>query len=256
MPVFLENITLSFPISESLFPSQLLQLLEPLGSREADQIEISRSNAWFLPRIELNFKGDGAETQTQFNLSDGEMLSVDLVNLTGVDKQHPKSYQFLTIETISYRLKHAGIRLTKIDHVGINLPWFGIGTHPQITGLRESLSSLCMYHRYPSGELWDFILPGDAAEITRQKSIDYGITRRPKFELVSFSIASTPLIQVDVETSGYYDSLNSIFPEALADPKFKNIWLYTENPYAIDVCLVLNEACDHDWSDFFKGYRL
>jgi len=256
MPVFLENITISFPISESLFPNQLLQLLEPLGRREADQLEIFRSNPLFLPRIELNFQGGGAETQAQFNPSDGQMLSIDLVNLTGVDKRHPKSYQFLMTETITHRLKHAGIRLTKIDHVGINLPWFGMGIHPQMDALRESLSSLCLYHRYPSGELWDFILPGDVAEITRQKTINYSISRRPKFELVSFSIASTPLIQLDIETSGCYDSLHTIFPEAIADPEFKNVWLYTQNPFALDVCLVLNEASDHDWSDFFRGYRL
>jgi hypothetical protein len=100
-PVFLEHITISFPISESFFPGKLLQLLEPLGSREADQLEIARSYPLFLPRIKLNFQGGGSETRAQFDLSDGRILLVDVVNLTGVDKQHPMSYQFLRLETIT-----------------------------------------------------------------------------------------------------------------------------------------------------------
>jgi hypothetical protein len=140
--------------------------------------------------------------------------------------------------------------------VGINLPYFGLEIHPQISDLRERLSSSCLYHRYTSGELWDFILPGDVAEITRKKSIDYSMSRVPKFELVPFNTTSTPLIQLDIETSGCYDFLHTIFPEALAEPEFKNVWLYTQNPYALDVCLVLNEASDLDWSNFFRGCRL
>jgi hypothetical protein len=256
MSGLLESVTISFPISDSLFPSQFLHLLEPLGSQEADQFEIYRSNPLFLPRIELSFQGSGVETQAQFDLSDGQRLSADVVNLTGVEKKHPKSYQVLTLETIGHRLKQAGIRLTNIDHAGINLPWFGRESHPQIYALRERLSSTCLYHRYPSGELWDFILPGDAEEITQQKTIDYSISRRPKFELVSFSIASRPLIQLDIETSECYDSLHAIFPEALADPELKNVWVYTQNPFALDMCLVLNETSDQDWSVFFRGCRL
>jgi hypothetical protein len=43
------------------------------------------------------------------------------------------------------------------------------------------------------------------------------------------------------------------FLGALADPEFKSVWLYTQNPYAPDVCLVLNEASDHDWSSFLEA---
>jgi hypothetical protein len=256
MPGLLETITISFPKLRHQFQNQLLHMFEPLGSQEANQLEILRSNPLFLPRIELSFQGEGAYPQAHFTQADGEKLSINIVNLTGVEKSHPKGYQSLQIEAITHRLKGSGILLTQIDHVGINLPWFSKEIHPQIYTLRERLSSICLYHRYPTGEFWDFILPGNAGEITQQKAIDYTLIRKPKFELVSFHLASKPLVQFDIETSGCYDALYALFPEGLADPELRKIWLYTQNPYPIDVCLVLNETSNQDWGDFFRGCRI
>ena len=256
MTNLLEVITISFPSIADSFSDQFLTLLSSLGRRDAVQLEISYSSVKFLPQIRLSFSGEGEEVQAHFALGHEKMLSLSITNLTGVDKLHPKHYQHLSLETINHRLELAGIRLTVIDHVGANLPWFGKGIHPQISALRERLSLSCLYHHYPSGEFWDFILPGDAAEISRQKAIDYNMIRRPKFELVSFASTSTPLIQIDILSTGNYESLSAIFPEALADPEFKNIWLYTQNPYGIDICLVLNEPSRQDWSEFFSSCRL
>jgi hypothetical protein len=105
--------------------------------------------------------------------------------------------------------------LVGIDHVGFNLPWFSSGVHPRILQLREELSSYCLYHRFPSGEPWDFIIPGNRDEIARQEAVDYTMVKRPKFEIVSFDKASTPLLQFDFQMNTSYEILQGLFPEAL-----------------------------------------
>jgi hypothetical protein len=148
------------------------------------------------------------------------------------------------------------VKLVGIDHGGFNLPWFSSGLHPDILGLREHLSSRCLYHKFPTGEPWDFIIPGDTHEIVRRKSVDYDRNRRPKFEVVSFEKASTPIIQFDILVNANYETFAQLFPESLLDTELRNSWVYLENPYSIDVCLVINEFSEGDWSAFFKDCRL
>jgi hypothetical protein len=128
--------------------------------------------------------------------------------------------------------------------------------HPKILQLREKLSPCCLYHRFPTGEPWDFIIPGDEDEILNHKAVDYSEVRRPKFELVSFENASTPLVQLDISVNARYERFFELFPESLNDQELRNIWVYLESPYAVDVCLVINESSEDDWSDFFKECRL
>jgi hypothetical protein len=87
-------------------------------------------------------------------------------------------------------------------------------------------------------------------------AVDYTKVRRPKFELVSFNKASTPLIQLDVGVNASYERFAPLFPESLNEPEYRNIWIYLRNPYTVDVCLVINEFGAGDWSDYFKGCRL
>ena len=122
--------------------------------------------------------------------------------------------------------------------------------------LREKLILACLYHRFPTGEAWDFILPGKLEEISCQKPVDYSRTRRPKFEIVSFEKSSIPLVQFDVQLNASYETLLKLFPEPLNDPAIGNLWIYLENPYNIDVCVVANSYSEKDWSDFFKNSRI
>ena len=165
-------------------------------------------------------------------------------------------YRSLSVETVTQRLTSSAIRWVGIDHVGVNLPWFAPSVHPEIFQLREKLSPYCLYHQFPTGEPWDFIIPGDKDEIARRHVVDYSEVRRPKFELVSFENASKPLIQFDVSVNVEYMRFLRLFPEALNDPELKNIWIYLESPYPVDICLVINEFVGTDWSAFFKGHRL
>jgi hypothetical protein len=88
-----------------------------------------------------------------------------------------------------------------------------------------------LYHEFPTGEPWDFIIPGDTHEIDHHKAVDYTKIRRPKFEVVSFDKASTPLIQFDVGVNLNYETFAPLFPESINDPEFRNIWVYLENPF-------------------------
>jgi hypothetical protein len=113
-----------------------------------------------------------------------------------------------------------------------------------------------LYHRFPSGEPWDFIIPGNRDEIALQEAVDYTMVRRPKLEIVSFDKASTPLLQFDIQMNTSYEILQGLFPEALDDPLVRNLWIYLGNPYGLDICLVANEFSEQDWSDYFAGSRI
>jgi 8-oxo-dGTP pyrophosphatase MutT (NUDIX family) len=254
--VYLERIVVRLPNTSAEFTAGLAALLDVFGQRENSVLALHSSDPSFYPKLFVDFQAEQAGVRTDFVLSDGETISVQVENTTGLNKQSPHVYRPLSVEAVSHRLTTAGIRLVGIDHVGCNLPWFSAGWHPRIGQLRRELSARCLYHRFPTGEPWDFIIPGDREEIAKRKDIDYNTTRRPKFELVSFVNASTPLIQFDVGVNASYERFLALFPEALNDSEFRNVWLYLENPYPIDVCLVLNEYTERDWSDFFQGYRL
>jgi hypothetical protein len=257
MTVYLEKITVRFPYANTDFTRGLTSIIDVLGHYENGLLSLTSSGKRFYPELLLDFQVERSDIMTDFILSDGEIISVKIENTTGISKQSPYSYKHLDVETVNQRLVSSGVRLIGIDHVGFNLPWFSSGLHPCILQLREKLSSRCLYHRFPTGEPWDFIIPGDNDEITNCRAVDYTRVRRPKFELVSFGNASTPLIQFDVGVDVDYEKSSLLFPESLNDPEFRNLWVYLETPYTIDVCLVINEfAEERDWSGFFEGFRL
>jgi hypothetical protein len=260
----LERITLQLPVTHPEFHRPFLSLLAPLGSVAADSLTLTVSDEKYFPRLSIAFRAANESASAEFHLPGAEQ-SVNIENITGAEKKNPLPYRHLSIDEAARRITTAGWKILSSDHLGINLPWFGPGVHPRIMELRKSLATACLYHQYPSGEPWDFILPGDKQEIASLKSIDYSATRRPKFELVSFDIASTPLIQINLSLDERFENFTRLFPEALADPTFRNIWIYLENPYRIDICLVLNacpgvdlagENSAGDWCRYFEGCRL
>jgi len=256
MTTYLERITVRFPETNADFTSSLISLTEPLGWTEDRIARLTRSNQSFYPELVVDLKSGRFDVVAEFGLTNGEIIAVPVENSTGLSKSSPHSYRPLSVEAVNQRLVTSGIRLVGVDHVGFNLPWFSPGVHPTIVQLREILSPRCLYHRYPTGEPWDFIIPGDIDEIAGRKAVDYGQVRRPKFEIVSFGNASTPLIQFDISVNVNYERFSRLFPESLNDPEFRNIWVYLQTPYTVDVCLVINEHSEDDWSSFFKGCRL
>lgn len=254
-PDRLERITLLFPAAGGAFNASLAALLSPLGQATERGFELRRSDPDFYPQLCLDFSSDQPSVTAEFALSDGQRRRVAVENTTGLSRRSPHVYAPVPIETAAARLKAAGLEFVGLDHAGINLPWFEPGLHPRLRQLRAELKARCLYHRFPTGEAWDFILPGDADEVAGLRPVDYGRVRKPKFELVSFEKASTPLVQFDLAVNAPYERFAPLFPEALDDPQFKNIWIYLETPFPVDVCLVLN-AEGGDWSKFFNGHRL
>jgi hypothetical protein len=251
----LEKITINLPGAPAGFNRRLVSLLETFGARSSNGLDLTKSDQRFYPQLAIDFQSPRSAVSVDFLLSNGEAVPIVVENTTGVEKKSPHAYAHLEIDSVAERLAAAELEISGVDHLGVNLPWFATGLHPRILQLRETIKRECLYHCYPTGEPWDFILPGTLDEIAGRQTVDYGKVRRPKFELVSFGKASTPLIQIDLGVNGRYEEFKTLFPEALADDAFRNIWIYLKNPYAIDICLVINEYSEGDWSEFFKGRR-
>jgi hypothetical protein len=252
---YLEKITINLPGAYAGFNRRLVSLLEMLGERSSNGLDLTKSDRSFYPLLAIDFPSDRSAVSADFLLSDREAVPIVVENTSGVEKKSPHEYTHLEIDSVAERLAAAGLEISRVDHLGVNLPWFATGPHPRILQLRETIKRECLYHCYPTGEPWDFILPGTLEEIAGLQAVDYSKVRRPKFELVSFGKASTPLIQIDLGVNGRYEKFTALFPEALSDPAFRNIWIYLKNPSGIDVCLVINEYSESDWSEFFKGCR-
>jgi hypothetical protein len=256
MNAVLNQITLKFAHTNSGFTQDLASLLEPLGLKENHLLHLTQSEPRFFPQIQLDFQSGYLYNEVEFSLSDGRIISLKIENATGISKLSPHSYRPIRIEEVKKRFISSGAEWVGLDHAGFNLPWFSPGLHPKIQQLREQISSCCLYHPFPTGEPWDFIIPADLDEIYNHKEIDYTRVRKPKFELVTFEKASTPLVQFDISIDIPYEKFLALFPESLNDPQFRNIWVYLDTPYAMDVCLVINETSQGDWSNFFKGSRI
>jgi hypothetical protein len=255
-PSLLERISLRLPGAHPEFHECWLPLLSGLGRIENGRLDLSASDETYRPHLSIEFNSSNTCVSADFQRTGGESIPVKIENTTGATKRNPITYRPITAEEVSRRLASSGLKFVSADHIGFNLPWFGAGVHPRILELREKLAAACLYHEYPSGEPWDFILPGTPDEISGRHMLDYSKIRKPKFELVSFGASSIPLIQIDLAANARFEQFSALFPEGWADSRFRNIWIYLENPSSIDVCLVINEYAAGDWSDYFAGHRL
>jgi hypothetical protein len=247
----LNEIRLVFPGGASAFWRAFLASIAAFGTLDGDCCRLSASDATYLPRVSLRL-GDVAVVTAEF-IGDRERRNIALANTTGLHRRSPHAYGHISLQ--EYARRSAALRLAALDHVGFDLPWFD-GVHPEVLELRAALAGCCAYYRFPTGEDWDFILPGTAEEIAARE-LDLSRVRRPKFEIVSIDTVSVPIVQVDVITGQAYHDLVRLFPEALADPGLRNVWVYLDNPYGIDLCFVLNDSAGRaDWSPFFQGHRL
>lgn len=250
---FLTTIEVSFPRTADPFYTELLRFLKKLGTIKQRFFAVRSSSSAFIPRL-LITESPLNRPQVRFSMDDGESVEVSVENNTGADKVSEYQYSAISCAELSARMKQA--ELVSIDHLGFNLPWFEKGIHPNILNIRNLLREKCLYHTFPNGEPWDFILPGTKAEVSGKKPVNYRLVRKPKFELVSFSNCSIPLVQIDVGTTLSYTKLVKLFPEGIHESEAKSVWVYLENPFGIDVCLVFNKAKKTDWSILFRDSRL
>jgi hypothetical protein len=241
---FLSLICLLFPKLSEPFFKEFSSLLPSLTTRKNNRLfpEIQIEEA----RIDL--------VTAKFCFDKQDSFSVPIENITSQQKESFYKYKAISLKELQDRIGKDFCK--SIDHVGFNLPWFEKSVHPTILDIRQKLKDKCLYYLYPAGENWDFIIPGFKEEILQNKKIDYALTRKPKFEIVSFDICSTPLIQFDIGLFYKYEELVKIFPEAIHVDELRNMWVYLKNPFGIDACLVLNEEKHDDWSGFFKKSRM
>ncbi len=252
----LEKIIIRFPHVLQGLVRQLTLFLDASLVRTDGGIAAKPSNKRYLPTVSLSCDSDEDFAKADFSLSSHETVSVFIRDITGVVRRNPSAYRRLPLTEVRDRFTGNGIEIQGIDHIGFNLPWFDRGLHPVIADLRQRLKTLCLYHRFPTGEPWDFIIPGEVDEIRGSKTIDYDKVRKPKFEIVSFDKSSTPLVQIDVAVAVTHEQFSSLFPEALNDMSMKNIWVYVETQCDLDICLVINEKSLRDWTPFFRGHRI
>jgi len=246
----LQQVTFHLPNNDRHFGDALLSLLAAFGDRNGDRVDLRKSDPTFLPNI--CFVLDGVTRPTvEFDIPD-HPIEIALENKTGQERKSREVYRHIDVEDFVGRMSH--LETVRLDHVGFDLPWFD-GVHPDILMLRRELGGRSAYYRFPTGEEWDFILPASPDEI-RNNTLDLGKDRHPKLEIVSFEKSSTPLIQLDFSVRETFEALVSSFPEGIVDRGAKNVWVYVANAYGIDVCFVIGEHQDGDWSGFFDGHRL
>lgn len=251
---YLTTIEVAFPRTNLKFYSELLNFLKKLGIIKQRTFSIRASSSNFVPRLQIG-ELPLNRPQVKFSMNDGELVEIGVENNTGTDKA--SEYQYAKISCVEVSRRIRSLDLVAIDHLGFNLPWFEkIGIHPNLLHMRNLLKDKCLYHTFPTGEPWDFILPGTKAEVAGKKPVNYRVVRKPKFEIVSFSNCSTPLVQIDISTTLSYTKLRKLFPEAIHESEAKSVWVYLENPYGIDICLVFNKARKTDWSNLFRDSRL
>jgi len=246
---FLSSISLLFPKLNDPFFNEFFSLFTLVTTQKNNGLVFKKSNNLLLPEIQIEEAKIDLVT-AKFCLDNQNSFSVPIENITNQQKTSIYKYKAISLTDLKDRI---GKELCKsVDHVGFNLPWFENSVHPTILEIRQKIKNKCLYHLFPTGENWDFIIPGFKEEILENKKIDYKLTRKPKFEIVSFDICSTPLVQFDVSLAYKYEELVKIFPEAIHVDELRNMWVYLKNPYGIDICLVLNELKDEDWSAFFE----
>ncbi|OGY28658.1 MAG: hypothetical protein A3F33_00635 [Candidatus Woykebacteria bacterium RIFCSPHIGHO2_12_FULL_43_10] len=252
---YLSEIIVCLPDKDKKFSEQFIHFLSSLGKTSLNTVDLYLSKDNFLPQTSFQFI-DKDVPCVVFNFDDGSEIRIDITNVTNVTKESSYKYESISFDTFISRVPPFPI--VGLDHIGFNLPYFE-GVHPTLLKLREELKNTCLYHTFPKhleDEPWDFIIPGTTEEIDRSVSVDYNQTRKPKFELVSFENCSTPLVQIDVQLKGTYEDKKKVFPEAIHDDFLRNMWVYIENDFGIDICFVLGEVSERDWSFEFAKERI
>lgn len=252
---YLRDITFCFDKRFKSFSEKFVKFFDPVTVEENSTVYLKKSNEQFFPQVLFDLESDKEGISIDFD-GDNYHKTVKVVNETGQNKESCEQYSEIDLEVVIERFNENDILVTRMDHVGFNLPWFEEGVHPEIAAIRNDLSPKCLYHKFPTGENWDFIIPGTTDEINRKIDVDYNLVRKPKIEIVSFDKCSKPLLQFDISCVDNSLKFEELFPEGIYDSNLDNVWIYVSNPFNVDFCIVLNRSRGGDWSSFFKEARI
>jgi hypothetical protein len=252
----LTDVIYVLPKEEKLFSSRFTNYFSSLSTVNADKLLFNIVDSDFFPRTGVVFDNVNIP-HVDFLFDDKPMIRVAVSDILEEHKKSPHTYRPISLD--EYMKRMSDIKLLRLDHSGFNLPYKKGFVHPAINNLREELKDKCLYHTFPkeiADEPWDFILPATREEIEGKTSLDYKLLRRPKVELVTFYKSSTPLIQFDIQVNYTFDKIVKMFPEGIVDDYLKNVWVYIANNYGVDICFVVNEPNEKDWSDIFSHTRI
>lgn len=186
-------------------------------------------------------------------ITDEEQIHVGITDSTGESKRSPHTYSPIALSDFLSRMD--GISLGVMDHIGFDLPWFQ-GTRPDIVRPEKNFAPPLCVSLVADKRGLGFYLTCDKKEICSQSELNYSLVRRPKFEIVSISKVSTPIIQFEFHVHKTFQELTAFFPEAIAVENPGNVWVYIKNSIDVDICFVLNEYRDGDWGGFLKNNRI
>lgn len=241
----LKQVTICLPKKDQDFEAKFLNFLAKFGTKRGNSINFELSDSDYLPETAFKF-GDCQTAQARF-LGSTE-FKIDITNTTGREKKSPLAYTPIEFDDFLERAKTLNFEF--LDHIGFDIFW-PRDAHPEIAKAREVLSKESLYYLNQHGENWDFIIPAKEEE-TKTKDLDYKAIRRPKFELVTLNYTSTPIIQFDMSIKENFEQIKELFPEGLRDDYLKNIWVYIDNPYGLDICAVIGHRGKADWYRFLK----
>jgi len=241
----LQSVTICLPKKDQDFEVKFIHFLGKFGTTDQNSVSFTSSDESYYPKS--SFKFEGCEKPRAI-FKGSEKIEIEIINKTGKEKKSPLAYTPIKLDDFLKRVKNLNFEF--LDHIGFDLFW-PCGAHPEQIKLRNLLSKESLYYRYPTGENWDFIIPGTQEEI-KAKELDYKPIRRPKFEIVSLDYTSTPIIQFDMSVNENFEQIREIFPEGYPDKFLKNVWVYIENPYGLFISIVIGHRGKADWYRYLK----
>jgi hypothetical protein len=178
------------------------------------------------PRLVLDLEEEINITMDNFIITSNKSFKKEYVK----NKSDLKNIVPMSIETFFNKFKKHIIR---IDHTGINIPAKYI-TKNNFLKTSKKISKTCNLYKYPTNDVWPFILPADKNEFENDiEKFKFG--RGPKFEFVYDTYLNYPTIQIDLETNITRKQVEKLLPspygvsfENLAD-FFRTVYL--KNPW-------------------------
>jgi hypothetical protein len=92
---YLESIAIRIP-NDLEFSNQLLSMFEGLGSNREGLFEFTCSSPDFYPRFRLEFASNLQDVWVDFTRSNKQVTSIKVENSTGMEKQSPHTYGFVS----------------------------------------------------------------------------------------------------------------------------------------------------------------
>lgn len=138
--------------------------------------------------------------------------------------------------------------ITRIDHIGINLPT-NLVDQKEWEDLIKDIASISNLYNYPTGEPWPFLLPATKEE-NKKEITNFEMIREPRLELVYDKYTDVITIHFDLETDLSKDEVENLFPKdkGVYFENLENVYkaIYLKYSQDIDIRLDVRYKCIHN----------